>query len=577
MEAVVSILNRRRSGSVTRRDHEVSCEALRFGRSAESDVRLGDPRIATNQATLFERDGGYFFESFGATQVSIDGTTTKSGTVKVGSEIRLGPYEVKLVEAGDGVDVAVTVELVDPLGEALDQLKSVSRTSLAETQARRRTWAWGLSLIVLGVFLAWPLVAFFGEREVGAVPESPLAAATEPVRVWPLAADLAWDTGKMSGPHKFLADNCTTCHQKAFVKVGDAVCSACHAEIRHHVNPATHDYPNLTKDLCQSCHKEHQGEAPIVLKDQDFCADCHRNLSTEEPDAKLFDVRDFGRDHPEFRPTVMVDATQGKSQRLKLDPAAWPVEQSNLRFSHKAHLKAGGIQNPELAKREILNCASCHTAAGRGARFVPVQMEENCSRCHRLQFDPSRPARVVPHGNAPLVLESVTDFYRGFALEGGHLSVPQQQNTRRRPGGAELTPAERQQALQWANTKTDEAADYLFGKSVCGTCHVIAPTATGKTGRSVAPVKVTARWMPKGLFDHTAHLNTSCHACHETDNSDTASDVLLPPVATCQTCHGGEVSGDRVPSTCVMCHEFHQPHLGIMRPEFAKAGMSDKK
>lgn len=577
MEAVVSILTRRRSGSITRRDHEVTCEALRFGRSVDNDARMGDPRIETNQATLHERDGGFFFESFGATQVTIDGIDTKSGPVKVGSALRVGPYEIKLVEPDAGVDVAVTVELVEPLGEALDQLKAVSRTSLSETNASRRSWAWGLALVVFALFLIWPLASFYAERELGAVPDSTLSAAGENVRVWPIAADISWDTGKMSGPHNFLADNCTTCHQAPFVKVSDAVCAACHAGIQHHINPKRHDYPALATALCQSCHKEHQGDEPIVLKDQDFCADCHKNLSTTAPEAKIMDVGDFGKDHPEFRPTVVTNPAQGTVQRVVLDPKAWPKEQSNLKFSHKAHLKAGGIKNPERVQREILDCASCHTPTGRGASFAPIQMERDCSRCHRLQFDPAKPKRVVPHGNASLVLESVAEFYRGFALEGGHLGQQQLQSNRRRPGDSELSETERQQALEWVNTKSDEAADYLFGKSVCGTCHVVAGTVGTKPGRSVAPVKVTGRWMPNGMFDHAAHLNTSCSSCHSANKSDIATDVLLPRIAVCQVCHDGEESSVLVPSTCVMCHEFHQPHLGVMRPGLVKADTAAQK
>jgi len=36
-----------------------------------------------------------------------------------------------------------------------------------------------------------------------------------------------------------------------------------------------------------------------------------------------------------------------------------------------------------------------------------------------------------------------------------------------------------------------------------------------------------------------------------------SSDVLLPDLASCRTCHGGEASAKAVPSSCAMCHDYH--------------------
>ena len=68
----------------------------------------------------------------------------------------------------------------------------------------------------------------------------------------------------------------------------------------------------------------------------------------------------------------------------------------------------------------------------------------------------------------------------------------------------------------------------------------------------------------------------ACIDCHQAPESKVAGDVLLPGVASCQNCHGGEQAADRVPSTCITCHIFHQPFLGPMRPEIAKAAAGSK-
>ena len=77
--------------------------------------------------------------------------------------------------------------------------------------------------------------------------------------------------------------------------------------------------------------------------------------------------------------------------------------------------------------------------------------------------------------------------------------------------------------------------------------------------------------MPKGLFDHASHEAMACTDCHAATTSEVSSDVLLPPVENCQQCHGGERASARVPSTCIMCHLFHQPFLEPMHPPMTAA------
>jgi len=70
----------------------------------------------------------------------------------------------------------------------------------------------------------------------------------------------------------------------------------------------------------------------------------------------------------------------------------------------------------------------------------------------------------------------------------------------------------------------------------------------------------------KGRFDHSRHSAPGCVDCHAAPDSDKATDVLLPQIATCQACHGGETAAQRVPSTCVACHDFHLDFHQPMRP-----------
>ena len=80
-----------------------------------------------------------------------------------------------------------------------------------------------------------------------------------------------------------------------------------------------------------------------------------------------------------------------------------------------------------------------------------------------------------------------------------------------------------------------------------------------KNGKpAVVPVTLPSRYMAQGWFDHAAHKQTQCTACHTAPTSTTATDVLLPKLAECRTCHLGEdAPKGKVPSSCAMCHAYH--------------------
>jgi hypothetical protein len=73
----------------------------------------------------------------------------------------------------------------------------------------------------------------------------------------------------------------------------------------------------------------------------------------------------------------------------------------------------------------------------------------------------------------------------------------------------------------------------------------------------VKPVAFPLRYMHKGWFDHKAHETETCESCHAAPASSAATDLLLPDLASCRTCHGGESSSKAVPSSCAMCHDYH--------------------
>lgn len=558
MESRVVFITKRTKTGVVSRDVRVSADFLRFGRSADCEVYLPDPRVMLRQADLHRREGGLYFEAVGDGDVRLGGSVVQTTAVRPGDVVAVGPYDVTIGEPGEGEDAAIQVELTRPFGDDLAQLRERSRTSLASSWLGKRSVAWSLFVLVFLLFLVLPVVAYF------------VPGAREATRHWPIKADTAWSSGEISSPHKFFAEDCAACHQKAFVPVTDAACTACHKTIQQHADPDQFKMADLRGTSCQSCHKEHEGARPIVLDNDAFCARCHANLAALAPTTTLKPAADFGTAHPEFHPAVVTELG-ATPKRVSL--ADRPREMAGLVFPHNKHLTPQGVRGPEGMTK--LDCASCHRVERGGLLMQPVRMETACSSCHQLKFDPARPDWTLPHGRPADVTRLVRGLYDGLALRGGVEEPDAPPPVRRRPG-VRLAEPERLEALAWADKRAGEMLRVIFGKSVCGACHIVDPPAGANAQWSVRPPRIAQHWLAKGTFRHDRHEVIACNDCHAAAKSESSEDVLIPGIAVCRNCHTGTAAVvNKVSSSCMSCHGFHRPELGPMF-EMAKTGLRPK-
>ncbi|MGQ0676341.1 MAG: FHA domain-containing protein [Rhodospirillales bacterium] len=511
MSALVRFLTRKRAGGVAQRDVQVAGDRIGFGRAADNDAHLNDPRVAPYQAAIEARANGVFVEAQGGAEVTLNGGLIEQAWIKPGDMVGIGPYDVALTDPPEGRKLAVTVELVRPMGDDLEKLLARSRLGLDRTRLSRRAWSWGLSLLVLALFLIWPVAAFFNP---GRVPDNDLNKNI----AW--RADLPWNSGQISFAHQPIAQQCNRCHQMPFVMVRDEACVACHESVQHHADPKRFKFAELTDDRCEHCHKEHNGLAQITLRDQAFCADCHSKFRAKAPASALLSAADFRKDHPEFRPTVVVDPAAPRFERISLAATPRPKENSGLVFPHDKHLRPGGVRGPD--GMEGLDCGSCHAPAPGGALMAPVTMEVHCQRCHELAFEPLSQRRRLQHGNVESVQRTIREYYSDVALRGGFADPTAPPVVRRRPNDKPLTRAEQQEALAWAEDRARQAAEFVFtSKAVCGTCHQAAQSGAGAERRyTVLKPQVAERWLPKGLFRHSAHSTETCQRCHALDVTD---------------------------------------------------------
>ena len=196
----------------------------------------------------------------------------------------------------------------------------------------------------------------------------------------------------------------------------------------------------------------------------------------------------------------------------------------------------------------------------------PVSMEQHCSSCHLLTFDPDHPDRELPHGEPDELLLMMEEFYARKTLIGATLAAGRPAFDAERPGRSnQLDEAARAEALRLAKALAAQAAEDIFERTTCAICHDVTRRSDGVTPAwDVAPVYINQHWMPLSRFDHGAHARETCESCHAAETSLVSSDILMPDIASCQTCHGDEHTDDQLVSVCLDCHSFHLDRLDPM-------------
>ncbi len=574
MSFIVRTVARTADGRDIVRPKAIEKAELSVGRSPASDIHLADLAVTLNHAAIKAAGGGYVdVVATGGLPFVVGDKQTEHARVNVaqGATVRIGGHALTIA-AGEGDEkgkTVITVERVGAISNASEEKEEAHVFSLAAVLHGKRRMAWASVLLVLAVFLIWPLTSIYTQP-------------TDETRKVAFHADEMWTSGKLSRVHKSLENNCQACHVKAGESVRDAACVACHTKVHDHADKAklidAKGSPGIvggTKQLvggifgiepgrCVECHTEHQGETAMPVTDERFCTNCHTDMS-KRIDTALKDTADFGDSHPQFEPTIRSIGQGGVPMFRRVSLDANPKEDNGLKFPHDVHLSAtNGVAQmaKTLGKGEgygaPLDCANCHTRDATGTTFAAVKMEPACGACHSLAFDQvGGTIRTLRHGDPAQVVADIRAFYRAGAPRAAAL----QGMGRRRPGDF-VTSGQR---VNFAQTSAmhignaDAAIRAVFSKGgACYDCHTVRATGNPTTPYAVTPVALTSRYMTKGWFDHAAHDTESCASCHAVKGSHFAADLSLPKLAKCQECHGGQDATKEVPSSCAMCHDYHR-------------------
>jgi len=399
-----------------------------------------------------------------------------------------------------------------------------------------------------------------------------------------------YSSGRLSGVHTVFERQCSACHvEKADVfaaKAEDSACLSCHDGPAHHKAKI----PDLE---CAVCHVEHRGKVNLSAMRNQTCEPCHGDLRAAGGTSNYGNnIHSFQDGHPEFL------ALRGNSR----DPGT-------IKLNHALHMKP--IRRAPNGPIVQLACGNCHrpTAVDADLTYAdpkyraaavrykeadevlqipagmfrppksmsgrelmaPVKFANACAACHLLTFD-KRFDEGVPHDEPEVVHRFLVRKFAAYIAD--HPSELREVGMPERDmAGKTLQPRVRSYTTSsWIAARVNDAEELLWRKT-CKQCHElgfaehsgpvrIPQSAAVEAAPSfrelpaVASAQTTLVWMPHAKFDHDAHRGFTCESCHEKAlKSAEASDVLLPGIATCQTCHAP--GPEHAESRCFECHTYH--------------------
>ena len=237
----------------------------------------------------------------------------------------------------------------------------------------------------------------------------------------------------------------------------------------------------------------------------------------------LVDVPDWGR-HPDFRPVITTGFKGDKPVLVKTALTTNLTENDGLIFGHDVHLsKTGGVarQAMELGKASgygaPLTCDNCHKRAPDGG-FVKIDMPHDCGACHSLTFARKNGVdQQLKHGYPSEVVAQLKLYYANqpnFSA-GPELFIG-------RPGLRGGTP----RAGRPVDYVADSVRNAFERGGTCTTCHTFFKPPAGSLEYKIQPVRITARYLPWGDFNHNVPEHRqdgsgaeTCKSCHKAESS----------------------------------------------------------
>lgn len=458
-----------------------------------------------------------------------------------------------------------------------------------------------------------------------------IGAATLRPGARPPLLDHVHNPGPLTAPHAMWQHECTQCHAgdggRFSRAVADAACLRCHDAAIHHPNQVQfvardESHPAGQRSAsCAACHVEHRGIDLLAGRHDAYCTQCHADLaSATKAETPAVDPHIGGfalTNHPRFGRALGGGDGWSDPTRLKYNHRRHnelPELRDNCVACHSAgEPPAGGAAGvPPYAGAKDRPQAALASSDWR--HMQPIAYARHCAACHELRLPGGialaheemavvRSQLADVEGLLARRLASMPQAERAAALtielEEGR--GPRRRKTQQtldadawiarqrealaravlREGSADAGFEALRAALPAPATQPSDAAplhpallEHYVGFVPklwsCAYCHDMAGSAADATLRN-EPTGIPAtprRWFASAQFDHAAHRNLSCRACHEPAwRSVETAEALLPDIdsryagaAACVDCHHPDRGAARgAPSQCVACHLYHDP------------------
>lgn len=560
-------------------DTELVADLLTLGSASEQLIQLRGGGIQRAHAVIKLVAGKLVVGAVDKNTFLFNGERVSSCVLEIGAEIALESHRLKRVSPPAGFDVAFELYVDRDLQD--QALESVYITSLAGTHLAKRLPSYLLAALVIIVTLLWPLSAHLLRDASVATDLAPTVFGKQG------GADKWWSTGPLLPAHQLeVGDDCSACHKRPFQQVQDEACTGCHSDVSDHLldtvlahqqhdgdSPVLNHATDTAFSACQSCHKEHNEPAAMIVTADSLCVDCHQQpLQTAGSAEGTLAVTGFDVDtHANFKLNYLLPERVNEGTGIGVEwyhrlseAAAGEKEMSNLKFPHDVHLDADKVQIS--GRDDSMVCSDCHSLKSDNEHFEKITMEQHCASCHDLSFDVADPDRVLPHGNARSVVQSIEEHFVRVYTDPDYKT--EGSDRRRRPGRDSDNAATKclVKPFECGMQRAITEAGIQFSQRGCITCHEVSDNQSEDIYArwSVMPVKINHDWYRRAQFDHASHLtqrgkteNQVCSSCHEAEQSEHSSDVLIPDIDNCFSCHGDSSVPDKVVVNCVSCHAFH--------------------
>jgi predicted CXXCH cytochrome family protein len=201
-----------------------------------------------------------------------------------------------------------------------------------------------------------------------------------------------------------------------------------------------------------------------------------------------------------------------------------------------------------------LSCMDCHVMNADGEHFAPITMQNACASCHDLAFDPTNPARQLPHDKPREVIQMLQEYYAAKYLDPVAARAAMSTVERRRiPGREDEEAGCDAPPMVCARRETARQIDIQFNVRGCVTCHQVVDTQSSDIVEryQVMPVRLSSNYYPAARFPHNSHLiqgmlsgDDACASCHGARAATESAVVMIPGIDHCLSCHSSR-SADR--------------------------------